>query len=296
MSHVHARRIVTNPPARGANIRRAMTTIPRAAIAALALLLLSPLGARAWAEPGTPVENVELPTVTGGKERLLSAKAKANLVIFFRTGQDRSVDALTQLATCEKAFAGKPVHWIGVVSGTEDAAAVQTLAARAGISFPVVVDQGDQLYDKLGVRLHPMVGIIDAKFRVESMEMYRQIDYCEIIKARIRLLLGEIDRAALNAVLEPPKSTMPGDDIRDVARRDVNLGRRQLKIKQYDKALASARKALEKAPVPGAFSLMGDVYAAQGKCAEAVRQYEQALKLDPADKDATAGKAACAGK
>jgi tetratricopeptide (TPR) repeat protein len=272
-----------------------MTTKARAAIAT-ALLLLLPLGARAWAEPGTPVENVELRTIAGGKEKLLSAKAKANLVIFFRTGQERSVDALTQLATCEKVFAGKAVHWVGVVSSSEDPDAVRSLVERAGISFPVVVDQDDKLYDTLGIRLHPMVGIIDGRFRVESIEMYRQIDYCEIIKARIRWLLGELDKAGLEAVLDPPRSTMPGDDIRDVARRDVNLGRRQLKIKQYEKALSSARKALEKAPMAGAFALIGDVYAAQGKCPDALKQYDQALKLDAADAGALAGKAACAGK
>jgi tetratricopeptide (TPR) repeat protein len=251
---------------------------------------------RAWAEPGTPVDNVELRTISGGKERLLSTKAKANLVIFFRTGQERSVDALTQLATCEKALAGKAVHWVGVVSSSEDPGAVQSLVARAGIGFPVVVDEDDKLYDRLGIRLHPMVGIIDGKLRVVSIEMYRQIDYCEIIKARVRFLLGELDAAGLEAILDPPKSTMPGDDIRDVARRDVNLGRRQLKIKQYDKALTSARKALEKAPSAGAFALIGDVYAAQGRCPDAVKQYEQALKLDAADAAALAGKQACAGK
>jgi predicted negative regulator of RcsB-dependent stress response len=89
---------------------------------------------------------------------------------------------------------------------------------------------------------------------------------------------------------------MPGEDIRDVARRDVNLGRKQLQIKQYDKALASANKALEKAPLAGAFALIGDVHAARGNCGAAVKQYDQALKLDPGEKHALAGKAACAGK
>jgi tetratricopeptide (TPR) repeat protein len=272
----------------------ARTAVATAALhAALALL---PLGARAWAEPGTPVDNLELRTISGGKERLLSAKAKANVIVFFRTGQERSVDALAQLATCEKAFAGKAVHWIGVVSSSEPPEAVQSLVDRSGIGFPVVIDQDDKLYDKLEIRLHPMVGILDGKSRIVSMEMYRQIDYCEIIKARLRFLLGELDAAGLQAVLEPPKSTMPGDDIRDVARRDVNLGRRQLKIKQYDKALTSARKALEKAPSAAAFALIGDVYAAQGSCPNAMKQYEQALKLDPADKHALAGQQRCAGK
>jgi tetratricopeptide (TPR) repeat protein len=270
-------------------------TTTRAAIAT-ALLLALPLGARAWAEPGTPVDNLELKTLEGGKERLLSAKAKANLIVFFRTGQERSVDALAQLATCEKAFAGKAVHWVGVVSSSEEAGAVRSMVERSGISFPVLVDQGDVLYDKLGIRLHPMVALVDGKARLESVEMYRQIDYCEIIKARIRYLLGELDKAGLELVLNPPKSTMPGDDIRDVARRDVNLGRRQLKIKQYEKALASARKAMEKAPSAAAFALIGDVYAAQGRCPDALKQYEQALKLDAADATALAGQKACAGK
>ena len=272
-----------------------MPTTPRAAIAT-ALLLALPLGARAWAEPGTPVDNVELPTLAGGRERLLSARAKANLVVFFRTGQERSVDALAQLATCEKAFAGKAVHWVGVVSSSEDPGAVRSMVERSGIAFPVLVDQGDALYDRLGIRLHPMVAVVDARARLESMEMYRQIDYCEIIKARIRFLLGELDRAGLELVLDPPRSSMPGDDIRDVARRDVNLGRRQLKIKQYDKALSSARKALEKAPSAAAFALIGDVYAAQGRCPEALKQYAQALKLDPAEGSALAGQRACAGR
>jgi tetratricopeptide (TPR) repeat protein len=277
----------------GAIIRRAMLTNALSTLATVALLAAAPLGAHAHAEVGTPVDNVELRTIAGGKERILSAKAKANVIVFFRTGQERTVDALGQLATCEKLFAGKPVHWIGVVSSTEAPDEVKALVAKTGIVMPVAVDEGDKLYDALGIRLHPMVAMTDARFKLSTIEMYRQIDYCEIIKARIRYLLGEIDLAAVEAVLNPPKGTMPGDDPRDVARRDVNLGKMLLKRKQYEKALQSANKALERAPVPAAFALIGDVYAAQGDCQKALAQYEQALKLDPKEPAALAGKAAC---
>ena len=119
-------------------------------------------------------------------------------------------------------------------------------------------------------------------------------DYCEVVEAHIRLLLGEVDAATVARIEQPAKNSMPSDDQRDVANRDVNLGRRQLKIKQYEKALASARKALEKAPTAAAYSLIGDVYAAQGNCPSALKQYEQALKLDPADKFALIGQKGCA--
>lgn len=267
----------------------------RAALA-LAALLLAPLGARAHAAVGTPVENLELRTIAGGKERLLSSKARANVLVFLRTGQDRSADALVQLAACEKLFAGRPVRWVGVVSSSEEPAAVQALVTRTGVAMPVLVDQDDALYGALGIRLHPMVAFTDQRFKLAAVEMYRQIDYCEIIKGRIRLLLGEIDEAAFQAVLEPAKGTMPGDDPRDVARRDVNLGRMLLKRKAYDKALQSANKALERAPIPAAHVLMGDVAAARGDCAQATRHYRQALALDAADAAALAGLAACAGK
>ena len=272
-----------------------MTTTARTVIATIALCL-APLGAQAHAEAGTSIDNVELKTIAGGKERILSPRAKANLLVFFRTGQDRSTDALVQLATCEKLFAGKPVRWVGVVSSTEDPAAVRALVEKTGVVMPVVIDPDDALYGALGIRLHPMVAFADAKLKLPAIEMYRQIDYCEIIKGRIRLMLGEIDQAGFEAIVNPPKSTMPGDDIRDVARRDVNLGRMLLKRKNYEKATAAANKALEKAPVAAAFALLGDVAAAQGDCKKAVKQYEQALKLDPAEKYALAGQQACAGK
>jgi cytochrome c-type biogenesis protein CcmH/NrfG len=41
---------------------------------------------------------------------------------------------------------------------------------------------------------------------------------------------------------------------------------------------------------------MGDVYAAQGDCAKAMKQYDQALRLDPAEPHAQAGRRACAAR
>ncbi len=268
----------------------------RLALVSTALVLAAPLAADAHAAAGTLIEDVELATITGGKARLLSAKARANILVFFRTGQERSYDALRMLATCEKALAGKPVHWVGLVSSSEIPAEVQDLVARTGIAMPVLVDKDDKIYGALGIRLHPMVAIADGAFRLSTIEMYRQIDYCDVVKGRIKVLLGELDAAGMEGILNPARGTLPGEDIRDVARRDVNLGRRQLEIKQYDKALASAGKALEKAPLASAFALIGDVHAARGGCAAAVKQYDQALKLDPTEKHALAGKKACAGK
>lgn len=262
-------------------------------LALLTLFAAFPPPVHARAEAGTQVENVELRTIAGGKETLLSAKAKANVFVFFRPNQDRSLDALKQMAACERELAAKPIHWTAVVSGSESLAEVQAVVAEAGIKMPVLIDEGDVLYDRLGVRLHPMVGIVDAKFRLAALEPYRQIEYCEVIKTRIKMLLGEADQATLDGVLNPDRSPLPGADPMKKAMRDVNMARRLFEIGQYKDSVKFAEKALLVAPVSQAFTVMGKSYAKLGKCPEAVRAFEQALKMDPGDADAASGKAGC---
>jgi tetratricopeptide (TPR) repeat protein len=263
----------------------------------LVALALAPFGvASAHAEVGTVVEDVELASAAGGRGRLLAADARATVLTFVRTGQERSLDALKAMAKCEQELATRPIRFVAIFSGETVPTDALAVAGLAGVHMPVLLDAGDLLYQRLGVRNHPVVFLLDARHAISSFEQYRQIDYCEVIKARLKFLLGEIDEVALKKVLEPARNTMPGDDPRDVSLRDVNLGRRQLEIKQYEKALASARKALERAPSAGAFALMGDVHAARGDCPKALKQYDQALKLDPAERHALAGRQTCAGR
>jgi hypothetical protein len=236
-------------------------------------------------EAGTPIQNVELRTIAGGKAMLLSPGAKANVFVFFRTGQERSLDALKQMAGCEKDFAGKAVYWAAVVSGSEPPAEVQAMVLQAGIKMPVLIDEGDQLYDRLGVRLHPMVGIVDSKLVVQAMEPYRQLEYCDVIKTRIKVLLGEASVADLDKVINPARSDLPGqDDPAKKAQRDLNMARRLYEIGQYSDAVKFADKALAIAPVAHAHTIKGQAYVKLGKCADAGKSFDQALKLDPKEK------------
>ncbi len=266
----------------------------RLPLALLTLFVALPPHVQARAEAGTVVQNVELKTIAGGKASLLSARAKANVFVFFRTGQERSLDALKQMAACEKELAGKSVYWIAVVSGSEPPADVQAVVKEAGIKMPVLIDEGDALYDRLGIRLHPMVGIADGKFVLAAIEPYRQIEYCDVIKTRIKMLLGEATAADLAKVENPEKSPLPGADPMKKALRDVNMARRLYEIGQYGDAVKFANKALEIAPVAHAFTIMGQAYAKLGKCPEAGKAFDQAIKLDPKESAVAApAKAEC---
>jgi len=252
-------------------------------------------GSHAFAgvELGAVVENAELPALGGGKAPLLGW-ARASVFVFFRPKQEHSLETLKQLARLEKELAGKPVHFSAVVSGAWPAGDVQESVAASGIRMPVLLDQGDALYGKLGVRVHPVVGIADEKWRLVAYQPFEKINQAEVLRARIRRALGEIDDADMAKVLEPARATMPGDDRRFVAKRDLNLGRKFLERKAYQKALDSARKAQERDPsFAAARTLAGQALTGMGRCAEAAAEFDAALALDPQDAAAAEGKKGC---
>lgn len=255
----------------------------------------TPPAAVAFAKVGTRVEALELPAAAGGKAPLLSPAARANVLVFFRADQERSVDALRQLAGCEQEL-GAAVHWAAVVSGTANAAEAAGAAAAAGVRMPVLLDAGDRLYDALEVRLFPAVVIADGKGVLRAVEPYRQLEFAHAVKAQIRFVLGEIDRAALDRVLDPEASRMPGDDPVKKAMRDVNMARRLVELGQYEAAVKQAQRALELAPVPAAFPVLATAYAKLGRCADSARALEQARKAAVDPKQLAATRALCAGR
>jgi hypothetical protein len=271
-------------------------TRPLAALLAAALCAAAlPSETRGFSnvKEGDLIEDEDLPGLDGGKQPLLG-RARVSVFTFFRPAQDHSLDVLQRMAKLEKEFGGKPVRFVAVVSDSWPAEEVRAVAQDSGIRMPVLWDRGDALYGKLGVRLHPVVGIADGQHRLAAYEHFRKVNMEEVVRARIRRALGEIDDAQLARVLEPPRATMPGDDVRFVARRDWNLGKILLQKKSWDKALAAARKAQERDPTfAAAHTLAGQALAGLGQCKEAVAEFEAALKLDPGDSAAADGRNAC---
>ncbi len=264
---------------------------PRLAWLALALAA-EPVLARV--APGDPLDNPEMATLEGGRDTLLSSRGEVSVFLFARPGQEHSAEALRQMAACASGFAGRPVRWVVVVSGSLPPAEVRTAVDAAGLRVPVLVDAGDALYGRLGVRLHPVVGIADQARRLAAWMPYQAVNYCDSVKARVRFLLGEIGEAELAKALAPPRAEMPGASPAAVAGRDVQLGRRQLEQGFLDKALESARRAIARAPdAATAHGLAAQALALLHRCPEADGEIEAALALAPDDASALAARAAC---
>ena len=228
------------------DLRRFPLRLVTIGLAMLSLAAAPP--ARARVAEGELLEPAQLTTLTGGAEPLLGPGATVNVILFWRPGQDASLDTLKQLAQCEKAFQGKPIHMVTVVSGSYPAAEVQAAVEGAGLHVPVLIDAGDALYGKLEIRQHPLVVVADARGKVALAQPYVRLRYCDIVHAHVRYLLKEIDAAQLQATLNPPAASMPSDDKGAVARRWVNMGRREAEAGHCDRAVVSFGRALEIAP------------------------------------------------
>jgi tetratricopeptide (TPR) repeat protein len=283
--------------------RRRLTPLAAAAALALAVGLLAlPRRGRGAEESdradrrvqvGDRVDDAELRTLDGRRDRFLAQGVRANVFVFFRLQQDRSLDTMKDLARCEKEFAGKPVRFVGVVSDSWPAGEVRDFVREAGVSMPVLVDEGDALYGKLGIRLHPVIGIVDGKHKLVAFEPFRQINYCDRVKVRIRWALGEVTEADVARVDEPERTPLPHSDA-GVARRHLNFARQLHRIGQEEKALEEVKKSLVLAPTADAYVLQGELLVALRRCPDALRAFETASKLEPASAAARDGKKSCA--
>jgi len=245
----------------------------------------------AHAAIGTAVANTEMPTLDGGKAQVLG-NVEADVLVFFRPNQERSLGALRELAQCQKQFAGKSVRWAAIVSSSAPADSVAAMMREARFDAPVLVDNGDALYGSLGLAMHPVVVIVGRDHKLAAFEPFRTVDFCALVGARVRQLLHEISDDELKRVLDPPRAAEGGSG--QVARRYRAFAAALFKDKNYDKALENVRKSLEQDPqLAPAHALLGEILFAQGNCTDAIPAFNKALAIDPASTAAKEGLEHC---
>jgi hypothetical protein len=191
-----------------------------AAAACALAVLLAPRSAAAFRNValGDELRDRVLPTLDGGAAALLG-QADASVFLFFRPGQAYSQRTLALAAALEDEFAGKPVRFVAVTSASYDRAEVRRMVRAAGIRMPVLLDEGDALYGELGVRSHPVAGVADARHRLAGFQHFVKINMQDALRGRIAHVLGELDVAELEQVLDPApsgpavaKMALPGPD------------------------------------------------------------------------------------
>ena len=114
---------------------------------------------------GSTLENFKLADTSGTEQSLNDLKGKNGTVVIFVSAQCPVVKAynerINQIAADLKA---KGINVVGINSNaTESLDWVKSDAAEVGYKFPVLIDKGNVLADRLGATVTPEVYYFDAK-------------------------------------------------------------------------------------------------------------------------------------
>ena len=114
---------------------------------------------------GSAVENFTLTDINGKSQSLESLKGKNGAVVVFLSAQCPVVrgyhERINQIAADYQA---KGINFIGINSNASESLEwVRSNAAEYGYKFPVLIDKGNVLADKLGATVTPEVYYLDAK-------------------------------------------------------------------------------------------------------------------------------------
>jgi tetratricopeptide (TPR) repeat protein len=266
---------------------------PRLILAAAVLGLAVSVVSFSNVSIGSVIDNVEMLTLEGSSQALLGNE-QANVFLFFRPDQGHSKDVLKDVALLEEELREKSVSWVAIVSDRYSREEVQAVVEQAGLEIPVLLDQDDALSGKLGVHLHPVVGVTDHDQVLKAYQHFKKVNFIHDLRAQILHLLGELSDAELAETLNPAPVVRGKDN--SAAKSNIKLAKMLLKAGNLPKALERARKALEYDPAqPEAHALVGAILAEQDDCPGALAAFDQALNLDPNEPVALEGKKACLG-
>jgi peroxiredoxin len=113
---------------------------------------------------GSSIESFSLPDTAGATQTLKGLEGKNGAVIVFLSAQcpvvRGYVPRINQLAADYQA---RGINFIGINSNaTEDLSWVKSNATEYGYKFPVLIDKGSIVADKLGATVTPEVYYVDA--------------------------------------------------------------------------------------------------------------------------------------
>ena len=126
------------------------------------------LAATAWAgETSGAVPDFTLTDLQGRTHTLSQYRGKVVLLDFWSATCPVSARYEERLKAIATEYAAKGVVTLGIDSNkTEDAALIQRVAAKRGVSFPILIDSGNQVADLLGGMTTPHIFLVDQQGRL----------------------------------------------------------------------------------------------------------------------------------
>jgi peroxiredoxin len=153
------------------------------------LFLLSACSAPVDGGGGREVHDFVLPTLDHGRFYLHQSRGRVVVLCFWATTCRHCHRQLAAMTALLKRYAARPVRLAAVCIDPENESAIRRFAAAAGITHPILLDEGGRLFKRFGGHGLPTTIILDRAGGQRFMRLGFSNAIHKQIEAQIDLLL-----------------------------------------------------------------------------------------------------------
>ncbi|OGQ80519.1 MAG: hypothetical protein A3F90_16655 [Deltaproteobacteria bacterium RIFCSPLOWO2_12_FULL_60_19] len=237
--------------------------------------------------PATAVKDL------GGREVKLAWSRRPVVLVFWRSNQAFSLEALKDLEQIKKEFSQKGLEVLAVAEGRESNSTVQAAIKSLNLSYPIYLDAERKAELGFGVIVFPSTGIVGADGRLKFYLPSRNSNYREILQARLKVEFGlmkesEFDQQMKRIGEELGSERARAEDHLKTGLRLSRQGKPREAVQELKQALSFDQQLLD------AHLGLGYAYLNLGEPSSAQKEFELVLKQHPASPSARLGMGICA--
>lgn len=254
----------------------------------VSVLFFSPFAEAVSISAGGDAPDFTLGSTEGQSFSLSEYRDRPVVVIYWRTGQKRSLLALKEANDILRELRKKDIKIVSVIADSDDKDKAEETFRENEIEYPLFVDNGRQMYSDYGIRVYPTTIVIGKEGKLAHVIPSHPLTYKKFLKAYIRKALGEIDDEGLKEAISIKQEVRDKPTLE--ALRLYNLALKFTQSSMYDLAINTLDKSVTAKPeMLKSHILLGFLYLETSETEKALDEFNKALELDPDSKDAKTG-------
>ena len=252
------------------------------------LLLFAPLSNAISIPLGESAPDFSLSSTDGDTISISNFKDKNLILLFWRTGQQRSEMALKDTDDILKKYGKKGVNAVCIIQSSDDQDEAAKVIRDNEITCPLLIDSDRKAYGDYGIRVFPSTVLVNKASAVAYDIPSHPLTYKVKLDGYVRRMLGEITDEQLENVMSPQKEKT--DDATLEAMRLHNLSMKFVKMRMFDQAVSTAVKSVEaKSGLVEPLTLLGFLYLETAEAEKALETFNKAVELAPESNDIKTG-------
>jgi len=237
---------------------------------------------------GQSVADFTATTLDGRSISLNALHGKAVVMVYWKTGQEMSLQALEDIKEVAGRFRKEGVQVIAVIPDSDDRDKAKKIIRGNNIKFPVALDPERAIYGAYGIRVYPTTMIVDRDGKLAYAIAGHSQDYKKFLKGYLGKTVGELDETGLEKAIST--EAIVEDHAASEMNRLYNLALKFNRAGMTDMAISNAAKAVAAKPeAVKAQVLLGFLQLKNDDPDSALAVFEKALQDDPKSRDAMTG-------